>query len=529
MKTENIQKKDKVAAYVKTATIPAAAYIRMSTEHQIYSPINQMEAIKEYADKNGFEIVETYSDEGKSGLQVKGRVGLQKMISDVQSGKFDYKAILVLDCTRWGRFQDADAAAYYEYSCKLGGAQVHYVGEPFKNDGSFLSNIGKLVKRGQAGEYSRELSCKVYAGQVRLILEGYKQGGPAGYGLRRMLVDEHGNQKQILGFKEHKSIATDRVILIPGPDEEIENVRWIYHAFVNESKSEREIAEDLNKRGVKTDLDREWNRSVVREIISNEKYIGNNVFNRMSFKLKERHTKNPENEWVRKVGAFAGIVDPVMFGTAKGILAARCRRFTPEEMLEKLRQLKEQRGYLTAMIINETDGMPSSAAYSARFGGLTRAYQMVGYDPGRDFRYIEINKLLRALHQDILEETIGKLMELGAKIRLDNAGNLLVVNEMFSVSIVICRCNTITGGSRWKVRFDNGLNPDITIAIRMNKENNTILDYYLLPSLDFKTNDLKIMEQNADLLDSYRFDDLELLYNSAKLVSIRDYLLCKKK
>jgi DNA invertase Pin-like site-specific DNA recombinase len=508
--------------------IKAAAYIRMSTEHQIYSPANQMAAIQEYADRHGFEIAQTYCDEGKSGLTVEGRDELRQMIIDVQSGKFGYKAILVLDCTRWGRFQDADEAAYYEYSCKLGGAQVHYVGEPFNNDGSFLSNIGKLVKRGQAGEYSRELSCKVYAGQVRLILEGYKQGGPAGYGLRRMLIDEHGNQKQILGFKEHKSIATDRVILVPGPEEEIENVRWIYHAFVNENKSESDIANELNRRGILTDLGREWTRSVVREILSNEKYIGNNVFNRMSFKLKVKHTKNPESEWVRKVGAFEGIIDPVIFGTAKGILTARCRRFTEEEMLDKLRRLHAERGTLTAMIINETDGMPSSAAYATRFGGLTRAYQMIGYDPGRDFQYIEINRFLRNLHHDILEKTLAELTELGAHIELNNAGNLLVVNDMFSVSIVICRCNSVNDTRRWKVRFDNGLNPDITIAIRMDALNENVLDYYLLPSLDFKTTDLKILEQNADLLDSYRFENLDLLYNSAKRVSIRDYYYEKR-
>src|SRR5574344_1049061 len=188
--------------------IKAAAYIRMSTEHQIYSPANQMAAMQDYADKNGLEIIRTYSDEGKSGLQLKGRIGLQQMISDVQNERADYKAILVLDCTRWGRFQDPDASAYYEYACKLNGVQVHYVAEPFQNDGSTISNFGKMMKRCQAGEYSRELSGKVYAGQVRLILAGYKQGGTAGYGVRRMLIDEKGNQKQILGFKEHKSIAT---------------------------------------------------------------------------------------------------------------------------------------------------------------------------------------------------------------------------------------------------------------------------------------------------------------------------------
>ena len=109
-------------------------------------------------------------------------------------------------------------------------------------------------------------------------------------------------------------------------DEEIKTVSWIYNEFVNGGKSEKEIADELNRRGVKTDLDRDWTRPVVREILSNEKYIGNNVFNRMSFKLKERHVKNPESEWVRKVGAFEGIVDPVLFGMAKGKIGrASCR------------------------------------------------------------------------------------------------------------------------------------------------------------------------------------------------------------
>lgn len=52
--------------------IKAAAYVRMSTEHQKYSPENQMAAIKEYADKHNYEIIKTYSDGGKSGLNISG-------------------------------------------------------------------------------------------------------------------------------------------------------------------------------------------------------------------------------------------------------------------------------------------------------------------------------------------------------------------------------------------------------------------------------------------------------------------------
>ena len=120
---------------------------------------------------------------------------------------------MVLDVTRWGRFQDADESAYYEYICKRSGVNVCYVAEQFENDGSPISTIVKGVKRAMAGEYSRELSSKVFAGQCRLIELGYKQGGFAGFGLRRILIDEHGNKKAVLKRGEHKSFQTDRVFL----------------------------------------------------------------------------------------------------------------------------------------------------------------------------------------------------------------------------------------------------------------------------------------------------------------------------
>lgn len=107
--------------------IPAAMYIRMSTEHQKYSPENQAAAIREYAERNGYEIIKTYTDGGKSGLNIAGRAALQQMLKDVQSHQAEYKAILVLDVTRWGRFQDADESAYYEYICKRAGTPVNIV------------------------------------------------------------------------------------------------------------------------------------------------------------------------------------------------------------------------------------------------------------------------------------------------------------------------------------------------------------------------------------------------------------------
>jgi len=255
----------------------AAQYVRMSTEHQQYSTENQADAIRQYAERRGIVIVRTYADEGRSGLRLDGRNALKQLIEDVQSGAADFTTILVYDVSRWGRFQDADESAYYEYICKRAGIVVQYCAEQFENDGSPVSTIVKGVKRAMAGEYSRELSAKVFAGQCRLIEHGYRQGGAAGYGLRRRLIDQSGAPKGELARGEHKSIQTDRVVLVPGPAKEIETVRWMYRAFVKEGKAEREIAEILNGRGLVTDLGRPWTRGTVHQVLVNQKYVGDNV------------------------------------------------------------------------------------------------------------------------------------------------------------------------------------------------------------------------------------------------------------
>ena len=317
----------------------AAMYVRMSTDHQKYSTENQADAIQEYAERNKVDVVKTYMDSGKSGLKLEGRDALKQLIDDVQSGQTEFTMILVLDVTRWGRFQDADESAYYEYICRRAGIDVQYVAEQFENDGSPVSTIVKGVKRAMAGEYSRELSTKVFAGQCRLIEMGYKQGGTAGYGLRRMLINEQGQEKGILKYGEHKSLITDRVVLVPGPPEEVETVNWIYRAFVDEGLTETQIAVQLNQRGVVTDLGRTWTRGTVHQILISEKYIGNNVFNRTSFKLKKRHVKNAPEMWVRKEDAFPAIVDPSYFYTVQGMIRERTRKFSNDDMLSRLKAL----------------------------------------------------------------------------------------------------------------------------------------------------------------------------------------------
>src|SRR5579859_7054722 len=117
-------------------TIRAAEYVRMSTEHQQYSTENQQGVIRQFAESRGMHIVRTYTDAGKSGLRIDDRDALQQLIHDVESERADFSVILVYDVSRWGRFQDADESAYYEYICRRAKIQVHYCAEQFENDGS---------------------------------------------------------------------------------------------------------------------------------------------------------------------------------------------------------------------------------------------------------------------------------------------------------------------------------------------------------------------------------------------------------
>ncbi len=498
----------------------AVIYARMSTEHQQYSTENQCDVIREYAAKNNMVVVRIYTDDGKSGLQLNGRNSLKQLIDDVNDPGRNFSAILVYDVSRWGRFQDSDESAYYEYICRRAGADVHYCAEQFTHDGSPVSTIVKGVKRAMAGEYSRELSAKVFKGQCRLIQLGYRQGGTAGYGLRRILVDQNGNVKSILAMGEHKSIQTDRVILQPGPPKETDTVRWIYLQFVVERKAEQEIAEELNTRGIKTDWDRPWNRATVHEVLTNEKYVGNNVYNRISFKLKKKRVRNTPEMLIRADGVFEAVVDSDMFVRAQSLITERSRRLSDSELIEWLGGIYRCHGRLSALIIDEHEG-PSSSVFKSRFGSLIRAYQIVGYIPDHDYTYIEINKQLRKLHPMIVEQIIGGICSVDAAVTYDEETDLLTVNEEFTVSVVISRCIQRPGGSfRWIIHLDTGLNPDVTVAVRMDTANDNPIDYYVLPSTDMSGEKLRLVEVNGLFFDSYRFDDLDCLINRSRRVSI---------
>ncbi len=226
--------------------------------------------------------------------------------------------------------------------------------------------------------------------------------------------------------------------------------------------------------------------------------------------------------WIRANGAFEAIVAPLVFEAARAIIQQRSLRFSDEELLGALKRLLEERGCLSGLIIDETENFPSSSAYRSRFGSLRRAYQLIGYTPSRDYRYVEINRVLRLMHPDIVTRTIATIESLGGTVQRDPATDMLSINGEFTASIVIVRCLETTAGSkRWKIRFDTGLHPDITVAVRMAPGNRQIFDYYLLPRVELASSDLRLKEDNGIYWDTYRFETLDRFFDLTARASIR--------
>jgi len=184
--------------------------------------------------------------------------------------------------------------------------------------------------------------------------------------------------------------------------------------------------------------------------------------------------------------------------------------------------LYQAKGFLSGILINETEGMASASVYSHRFGSLPRAYTLIGFTPDRDYGFLEINRLLRRLHPEIVQRAEAEIIAIGGHIQRDVASDLLRINDEFTVSIVLARCLiNARGGGQWKIRLDTSLCPDITIAVRLDQQNAAALDYYLLPWLDLGATQLRLRENNGVLLDGYRFDSLDMLYRMAARSRIR--------
>lgn len=476
--------------------IPAAQYLRMSTEHQRYSIENQKAAIEEYAKQNYLRIVSTYVDAGKSGLDLVHRPGLRELLEHITSGHAEFLAVLVFDVSRWGRFQDSDEAAHYEFLCKSAGINIHYCAEPFSNDASLSSAVFKALKRAMAAEYSRELSAKTFAGQCRLARSGFKLGGHAGYGLRRLLLDSNNCPKFVLKAGERKSLTTERVSYALGPDEEVRVVREIYSLFLDQHLSVNAIVRLLNSKRISREIPGRWRRGVVQTILTHPKYAGCIVFNRTSNRLKSKRIFNPQDQWIVQPNCFSAIVSRDTFERAQVRLARGVARRTDEELLADLHGIVEAHGKLTIELIAASRDVASWATYRRRFGSVRRAFDLVLNCPERDPAATDNRNRTQALRMSVEQAFVSELAIANTKVEAHYP--FLHFKRYGRVGLEIARCVITAGGDlRWNIKARKNGHRFPCIAIRLMPGNTEVRDYVWLHRVPMVNTGFQIREASV--------------------------------
>lgn len=489
-----------------SVSIPAAEYLRTSTAQQPYSIDAQKQLIRQYASGKGFAIVRTYVDVGRSGLTLKHRPGLSSLLHDVAFGTCNFRAVLVYDVSRWGRFQDADESAHYEYLCRAMNVEVHYCAESFFNDQAMPAFILKSLKRTMAAEYSCELSYKCFRGQKLLAESGFRMGGRSGYGLQRMSVSEDGQGKEALRPGEYKSLSSHHIILVPGPAKEVEIVRLIFALALEGLGSYSEIARELNRRGFRYRSGLRWPDHAIVRILRNKKYAGWYIWNRYSGKLGTNRTRNPSDRWVLVPKAFSPIVDPETFDEVQKVFPPG-PRWTQDQVLERAEALASQ----PFAFSNEG---PSITTLRRRVVGLrclrssrgTRRQERAGI-------VLSMRQQLLNFRNDIFDELLERFPGQLTEFHLPRKSRpmLQLANGMV-VSVVVCgRQSRRTGILRWMLRPAPGESKFVTL-ICLNAPDR--LRYYLVPGVDVRR-DCLIGTDSALFKTGIRLKDLQEFYDAA--------------
>jgi DNA invertase Pin-like site-specific DNA recombinase len=435
---------------------------------------------------------------GKSGLSTEGRDNFKRMLEMVIDTNIKFKYILVLDVSRWGRFQDIDMSAHYRALCKKYGREVVYttIGFPKEDDPMHFMQLNFEGYR--AATYSRELSGKVFRGCVKIAQQGFRAGAQVPYGLARLLLDEQHDPVQILKPGQRKSIQNQRVTLTPGDKEEQAVIKRIFREFAYNRKIPKKIAEQLNSEHIPSRSGGQWEGSSIVSILKNELYVGTMVYNRTASRLQARTRDNPRDMWIRTEDAFDPVVDKDIFYRAQKILERqeeeKRRLYSREDMLEKLNDLYQIYGVIRAKQIAARKNMVSVHSHTKKFNSLDMAYQN--------------------MFEDVLEQTRKTVITLlkSQAEDIEEYDDYIVLNNSFSILIQPSVPVPYGYSAYWSFRPDQRIEIDVTMGVPLsNNKKHDILGYLFFPRLMAQSKSIKIFSSSEGNLDLYGYQDFELI------------------
>jgi DNA invertase Pin-like site-specific DNA recombinase len=280
------------------SNLKAVFYARVSTEEekQVNALVQQVQENKDVIMENGWELVDQYVDEGKSGTQTKKRDEYNRLLEDLEKDKFD---IIVIKSQDRLMRNTKDWYVFIDKLVTSGKRLYMYLdGNFYTPDNSLISGIKAIL----AEEYSRELSKKINNANNRRLEKAKKGEAVAVYGSSRCYGYDMANGKQTIN------------------EEQADVVRMIYRLYL-EGNGGRAIRRELTARGITNHDGKEMNEVTILNILKNEKYIGTLVTNKSHKDFETKKTvKNPPEDWVRIPDAIPAIVTKEDFKVVSEIL-----------------------------------------------------------------------------------------------------------------------------------------------------------------------------------------------------------------
>lgn len=453
--------------------IPVVQYIRMSTEHQDLSPDMQKVAIENYAARNRMKVIGTYLDAGRSGLTLQKRPAMKKLLRDVTSPDREFSAVLVYDISRWGRFQDTDASAYYEYHCRLHGVDVRYVQEPFSSTDSALSALMKSMKRAMAAEFSRELAVKTRQGQAAAIAKGFHLGTLPCLGFRKIAVAKADGSERLLELADHKAGHREHVRWVWGPEVEINLVRRIFTLYATTEISVVALARQLQSEGIRAKNGQLLSEWMLYSFLRSESVLGNFLWGRAE--NKRRHTESDER-FTRVVGMAEPIVSRSIFNAVQIKLARRKHVvLSRETLLESLRGALSENPQLRGHQL-KTHGCPCRETYIKRFGSLTAAWAAAGAiypSKGSGINWADIERTA-ATGALMCKQVQAALQAFGVQCttftRADRRGQTLLVNGSHMLRVQVIWKRRRCGSRQWELRKTYKSHFHSALVVRMQDD-----------------------------------------------------------
>jgi DNA invertase Pin-like site-specific DNA recombinase len=257
-----------------------ALYARVSSDRQDVdlSISAQLRALRDFANRNGHRIVREFVDEAETGRNTT-RPAFREMISIARRPNKTLDQVLVWKYSRFARSRED--SILYKAMLKKAGVQVVSINEPFEDTptGRLLEAIIESLDE----FYSDNLGEEVTRGMRESAARGFYLSSRAPYGYRKVRVRD--------GAKERTKLELE-----PG---EANIVGAVFKDIVG-GRGLTEIVRELNKRGIPGPKGKDWGKTGLYFILTNELYTGVVVWGKNSKR---------GNEPVRTENACPAIID----------------------------------------------------------------------------------------------------------------------------------------------------------------------------------------------------------------------------